>query len=419
MEFITYSNNNQNKKNISKISLNNYMTDKNNQSKQSFKTETYNSTIKKLFPLQFTSESIDINSDSLNNGKNNIKKNSESKNNKNKGTLYKYINPSYFKQSLGSIPRNSEKIIINEKKINDRFSGSNSIFNQIEENTPGVGSYDIKYDWNLKNKSVNMEKEEKRFPDFYNFMPGVGDYDIEKGKKLQQEKNNLRYNSLYSRTKILFNNGLNKTTKENSFIYEPKILNDIIKFKKNYNFDSYSGRSDYRGSKVPSLFDKTNGNPGPGQYYFTNSENKKSSYFNIRYNKGNDYMNDNNIDKILIEHLNNMKLKEDKPAFNMKQNGNKRENKVYNLEDIHKLNNSHKKIIINEKEELEKLLRENEKVNTSKNLYFNIRQNRELNKIKTILGNDNGRPDYFYLTPERWKNKKTDLKVPGPAYYFY
>ena len=37
-----------------------------------------------------------------------------------------------------------------------------------------------------------MEKEEKRFPDFYNFMPGVGDYDIEKGKKLQQEINNFR-----------------------------------------------------------------------------------------------------------------------------------------------------------------------------------------------------------------------------------
>ena len=67
-----------------------------------------------------------------------------------------------------------------------------------------------------------MEKEEKRFPDFYNFMPGVGDYDIEKGKKLQQEINNFRQNSLYSRTKILFNNGLNKITKENSFIYEPK-----------------------------------------------------------------------------------------------------------------------------------------------------------------------------------------------------
>lgn len=416
MEYIPYSNNNQNKRNNSKISLNKYKNNKNNQSNQSLKTETYNSTIKKIFSNPITTESVILNSDSLNN-KNNIKKNSENK--KNKGTLHKYINSSYFKQSLGSIPRHSENIIINNKKIADRFSGSNSLFYQIEENTPGVGSYDIKYDWNLKNKSVKMETEEKRFPDSYNFKPGVGEYDLENGKKVQQEKDNLRYNSLYLRTKTLFNNGLNKTTNENSFIYDPKFLNDIMRNKKNYNFGSYSGRNNYRGSKIPTFFDKANDNPGPGQYFTNSKVKKKNSYFNIRYNIASDIMNDKNIDPILCEHLNEMKIKEDKPSFNMKQNGNKRENKVYNLEDIHKLKRSHKKIIINEKEELEKLLRENEKVNTSKNLYFNIRQNMELNKIKTILGNDNGKPDYFYLSPERWKNKKSALKVPGPAYYFY
>ena len=108
----------------------------------------------------------------------------------------------------------------------------------------------------------------------------------------------------------------------------------------------------------------------------------------------------------------------DKPNFIMKQNGNKRDNKVYNLEDIYKFK-TEKKIIINEKEELEKRLRENERKTTSKNLFFNIKQNRELNKIKTLLGNDNGRPDLFYLSPERWENRKTAFKVPGPAYYFY
>ena len=43
----------------------------------------------------------------------------------------------------------------------------------------------------------------------------------------------------------------------------------------------------------------------------------------------------------------------------------------------------------------------------------------ELNRIKKILGNDNGRPDLFYLSPERWKNKKKEFKPPGPAYYYY
>ena len=103
----------------------------------------------------------------------------------------------------------------------------------------------------------------------------------------------------------------------------------------------------------------------------------------------------------------------------MKQNGNKRENKVYNLEDIHNLNNSFKEIIEDKSKELEKKLRENEKTFTSNNLYFKINEKKELAEIKKILGNENGRPDLFYLSPERWKSKKNVFKTPGPAYYFY
>ena len=102
----------------------------------------------------------------------------------------------------------------------------------------------------------------------------------------------------------------------------------------------------------------------------------------------------------------------------MKQNGNKRDNKVYNLEDIFKMKNE-KETFINESAELEKKLRENEKNRSSKNLKFNIKLDKELNKIKNILGNDNGKPDYFFLSPERWKNRKKTFKVPGPAYYYY
>jgi hypothetical protein len=125
------------------------------------------------------------------------------------------------------------------------------------------------------------------------------------------------------------------------------------------------------------------------------------------------------IKTFLSEYLSDIKYGEDKPRFNLKQNGNKRENKVYGLEDIHKLNKSYKKVIVNENEELEKKLRENQNNHTSQNLYFNIRQNYELNRIKNILGNDNGRPDFFYLSPDRWKTKNSIFKAPGPAYYYY
>ena len=40
--------------------------------------------------------------------------------------------------------------------------------------------------------------------------------------------------------------------------------------------------------------------------------------------------------------------------------------------------------------------------------------------IKDVLGNDNARPDIFYLNSPRWKfyNNKYKFKIPGPAYYF-
>ena len=86
---------------------------------------------------------------------------------------------------------------------------------------------------------------------------------------------------------------------------------------------------------------------------------------------------------------------------------------------IYKLNRSYNKVAKNKREELEEKLRENQKNHSSQTLYYSIRQNYELNRIKNILGNDNGRPDLFYLSPDRWKTKKSNFKTPGPAYYYY
>ena len=72
-----------------------------------------------------------------------------------KGKLFKIINYSYYKNTLGSIPGKAEKILINDNIIHDRFYGGNSIFNQIYESTPGVGSYNLGCDWILKNKFIH------------------------------------------------------------------------------------------------------------------------------------------------------------------------------------------------------------------------------------------------------------------------
>ena len=402
-----------------KLSLENIRLNKNIQTKNSFRTETNVTSSEKILSAPVSTDSKIINTFSLNEliaNKNKPTKISDKK--KRKGILHKYINSSYFKKSFGSIPNKSEKILIPNIKIIDRFSGANSLFSQENENTPGVGSYDLKYDWNLKNKSVNMESEEKRFSDFYNFLPGVGDYNPDNGLKYQQEKDNLRYNSLYSRTKTLLNNSLNKNN--NLVSYDPKNLNDIEKNKKNYNFSSYSGREDFRGSRIPTIFDKANNNPGPGQYFNNIVYLKKKNVYNNIKNKDNSPKNNSkNIKKFLFEYLNDIKVNDDKPSFNMKQNGNIRDNKLYGFEDIYKLNRGNKKIIVNKSAELEKKLRENEKNHTSNKLEFNIKQKMELEQIKNILGNDNGKPDHFYLSPERWKIKKNVFKAPGPAYYFY
>ena len=369
-----------------------------------------------------------INSMYLKNALNKNLPKSTKKHNK-KEILYKYINHSYFKDSLGSIPAKSEKILLDSNSNNkDRFSNDPTL-NKIKENTPGVGTYNLDYDWNLKSNAVIMDTfEEKRFGEenyYNNYYPCVGHYDAYKGEKYEKEKNNLRYDSLYNRTRILFNDNI-KNIQDKGFIYNPKNLDEVFNRKKKFNFASYSSRDNYRGSKIPGLLGKNN-YPGPN-YYFKelnfeiNNRNSpkmkqasQSTSTDIKFSEDKNIFSKNN-EKLIFSGLG--KDEHDKPKFIMKQNGSSKNNKVYNLQDIFKIKNE-KKIVENKKEELEKKIKENEKNVGSKKLFYSIEQDKELEKIKKILGNDNGKPDFFYLSPDRWNNKKNDFKAPGPAYYFY
>ena len=371
-----------------------------------------------------------INSSYLKNALNKNLPKSTKKRNK-KEILYKYINHSYFKDSLGSIPAKSEIILLDNNTNNkDRFS-NDPILNKIKEDTPGVGTYNLEYDWNLKNNAVIMDNpDENRFSEENyknNYYPCVGHYDAYKGEKYEKEKNNLRYDSLYNRTRLLFNDKLYKKNEDKGFIYNPKNLTDVFNRKKKFNFASYSSRDAYRGSKIPNLFGKTNNNPGP-DYYFNEfdfelnngnspkiKQTSQETVTDLNITRDKDIFNKKN-EKLIFSGLS--KDDHDKPSFTMKQSGNSKNNKVYNLQDIYKLKNN-KKIVISKKEELEKKLKENEKNVTSKKLIYSMEQDKELEKIKKILGNDNGKPDFFYLSPDRWKKNKNDFKAPGPAYYFY
>ena len=63
--------------------------------------------------------------------------------------------------------------------------------------------------------------EENRFSEENyknNYYPCVGHYDAYKGEKYEKEKNNLRYDSLYNRTRILFNDKLLKKNQDKGFM---------------------------------------------------------------------------------------------------------------------------------------------------------------------------------------------------------
>ena len=424
--------NDKKKKKVYKYPLSPINIMESNQKKpEKFRAKTYESISSNTQDIEDNKGILEINSDYL---KSFINKNSpkSTKKRSKKEILYKYINHSYFKDSFGSIPVKSEKILLeNKSNISQRFSGNDPILNKIKDNTPGVGSYNLEYDWKLKNNAIYMENsDENRFGEdlgYRNYYPCVGHYDAYKGEKYEKEKNNLRYDSLYNRTRVLFNENTNKNFYDKGFIYNPKYLNDVYNNKKKFNFGSYSSRNNYRGSKIPSVLANINNNPGPN-YYFNefNFELKsggthkiqltnQSTDTNLKLTKDKNLFSKNN-EKLIFQGKNKYDIY--KPNFVMKQHGNIKDNKVYNLEDIFKMKNN-KKIIVDKKKDLENKLKENEKNVTSKKLYFSIEQDKELERIKKILGNDNGRPDFFYLSPDRWKNKNNELITPGPGYYFY
>ena len=132
--------NNNNNINYRKISLNKNQINQKTQTKQNCNIETNNNSTDKSYSSPISSDSFSINSYYINDIRKIFFKKAEKPK---KGILHKYINSSYFKKTLGSIPVKSEKILLKENIVRDRFSGADSLFPKILEGTPGVGSYNL------------------------------------------------------------------------------------------------------------------------------------------------------------------------------------------------------------------------------------------------------------------------------------
>ena len=160
--------------------------------------------------------------------------------------------------------------------------------------------------------------------------------------------------------------------------------------------------------------------PGPGFYILNNdlfgSKNKQLKFsYKEKDNSEENIETEKNPEKNVKKYYN----KKDLPNFKLKSRSPKyNESKIMTFEELQIKNKTEKQKSKN-KNILDELLKNKPDVRaTASNLKFKIIQEREFEYIKSILGNDNGKPDLFYLSSPRWKENKYKLKTPGPAYYF-
>jgi hypothetical protein len=338
--------------------------------------------------------------------------------------IFKSIYTGYSKNSFGSIPYKTENFLITDNIENKRFNDVKSIFYFDRLGNPGVGKYNLSKDFNLQGWSMKFGGYNSRFKTSFNEIPGVGDYNIENSKILEKSRNNIRYKSLFKNTntslkkKILDINPDNSNLGPTSTTYTPIYQDDIIRIKKMYNFDSFIGRDKYTGIDMP--FSSKKDYPGPGFYMQNNdlfgSKNKQLKFSYEEKDKSEEDLEiQKNPEKAVKKYYN----KRDLPNFKLKSRSPKYNDiKIMTFEEL-QLKNKNEKQKLKRINMLEELLKKKPNIeSTSTNLKFKIDQERELEYIKSILGNDNGRPDLFYLSSPRWKEEKYKLKTPGPAYYF-
>ena len=361
---------------------------------------------------------------SLNNTNSIFSNTNNSSQKKSKKKFFKSVYTGYSKKTFGSIPYKTENFLITDKIDNKRFNDVKSIFYFDSLGNPGVGKYNLSKDFTIPGWSLKFGGYNTRFKTSFNEIPGVGDYNIEENKILEKQRNNIRYKSLYKTSNSNLKNKLLEINPDINNLgptcttYTPIYQDDLMKLKKMYTFDSFIGRDDYTGIDMP--FSSKNNYPGPG-FYMHNTNLFGSQNKQLKFNYK-DMENSQEISEMEKNPEKNVKKyydKKDLPNFKLKSRSPKyNESKIMTFEELQIKNKTEKQKLknINALDELLKNKPNIEK--TSSNLKFKIRQERELEYIKSILGNDNGKPDLFYLSSPRWKENKYQLKTPGPAYYF-
>ena len=345
-----------------------------------------------------------------------------SKEKTNKKKLFTSIYSGYTKTNYGTIPYKTENFLVNKKVKNPRFNDVKSIFYSDKITNPGVGKYNLTKNFELTGWDTKFGGFDDRFKKYVDQVPGVGDYNPEENKNFGKNRNNIRYKSLYKQTnltqQILGFNGFKDQEGPTCTTYTPLYQDEVMKIKKLYTFDSFIGRDEFTGVIMP--FSKRDDNPGPG-FYTYNSDlfGANNKQLKFKYDDKNTSYDDAKSKQISDKIVNKFYKNKINPKFKLKSRSPKYNNiKIVTSEEL-QLKNKTKRENSKKIPELEIILNNIYKeYKCNKNWKFYINQQKELEHIKSILGNDRGKPDLFYLSSPRWKENKFKLKTPGPAYYF-
>ena len=209
-----------------------------------------------------------------------------------KGKIYRGSNwNAYNRENLGSIPRNTENILIKDQDINKRigFSAQTERFasrtQSIKYAFPGPGTYTQNKDWVKSDPSLSSKgfgngfvSEKERFDDLKEFndkyCPGPGQYKNDTSCSLTRDiSTSISYKSLYN-TKQVKSLKIHKDMPGPGY-YNPIIIaSDVDKTQKNFFFKTENER--FHKMKIDDF-------PGPGKYFKNNRNNDQIKDNTVSY----------------------------------------------------------------------------------------------------------------------------------------
>lgn len=362
-----------------------------------------------------------------------------------KGKLYKGPNwTAYNKENLGSIPRNIEKSLVEDKKSITKigFSTQTERFypkNQGTKNNPGPGSYNLSGDMDFTRTSSSFYSSKglgngfvstsDRFDDskyyYCKYAPGPGEYCPESNRTLEHDV----ASSILG--KSLYNNKKTQSLKITRDTPGPGHYNPIMntfdnKLKKNLVPDSVFK------SKVNRFQKKKGMNyPGPGKYFkdemyvdYNDKNRAQSQSYFFRSPLPKKY----NEEKKLNQY--DIKTKQDKEDVKFKlidKKGRVISNMQGNnyFEFVQSIAGGSANPFAITKKDLFKLrnktfMKDNATSQKSGASLIvangGLESDQGMEYIHKILSKP-PKPNLFELYSPRWKKNELEFKVPGPAYY--